>query len=444
MTRLLASILALTVSSAALAQWDPANGDWTKSDATDLRVMTWNVQDGVCRTAQKSNLQNSWNAIARVIAALQPDVLILQEAGDNSGNGTGSGADSTGQLTNVCNLLLEGGSDPYLGGTVGSYVQLFEPGYDLPYIYVSRISDGFNRNVILSRYPAADLNGDGLSIHDNFTLDPDAYQGGGTGGIRGFGFVEIDLPDTTYAGDVVIGNSHLKAGGGSSDFDDREAAAQNIAYLIHHNFNGNGTGSPDPTGNVRSPNPTTILDANTPVVWGGDWNQTPSSTSPSAWMTQAGLGISGDGTDRDGSFSTFDSAAHPLTGDTSTQSSSKLDYLAWQDSIASSRREFIFRTTGSGLTSSNFPPAITGFPRGWSAVSGFAADHRPVVVDLILPAPPPACAADVNGDGILDNGDIGDFVTLFLSGDPSADFTGDGLLDNGDIGAFITLFLAGC
>jgi len=54
------------------------------------------------------------------------------------------------------------------------------------------------------------------------------------------------------------------------------------------------------------------------------------------------------------------------------------------------------------------------------------------------------CPADVNGDGVADNGDIGAFINLFLANDPAADFTGDGIIDNGDIGAFIPIFLAGC
>ena len=54
------------------------------------------------------------------------------------------------------------------------------------------------------------------------------------------------------------------------------------------------------------------------------------------------------------------------------------------------------------------------------------------------------CVADLTGDGVVDNGDIGAFVTLFLAGDPAADFTGDGIIDNGDIGAFVAAFLAGC
>lgn len=49
---------------------------------------------------------------------------------------------------------------------------------------------------------------------------------------------------------------------------------------------------------------------------------------------------------------------------------------------------------------------------------------------------------DFNGDGIIDNGDIGAFIGLFLAGDVAVDVNGDGLLDNGDIGTFVQLFLA--
>jgi len=56
----------------------------------------------------------------------------------------------------------------------------------------------------------------------------------------------------------------------------------------------------------------------------------------------------------------------------------------------------------------------------------------------------PACPADLNGDGVLDNGDIGAFVVAFLASDLAADFNADGILDNGDIGVFVAAFLAGC
>jgi len=56
----------------------------------------------------------------------------------------------------------------------------------------------------------------------------------------------------------------------------------------------------------------------------------------------------------------------------------------------------------------------------------------------------PSCLADTNNDGLLDNGDIGTFVGLFLAGDPAADLNSDGFLDLGDIGTFVAAFLAGC
>lgn len=55
-----------------------------------------------------------------------------------------------------------------------------------------------------------------------------------------------------------------------------------------------------------------------------------------------------------------------------------------------------------------------------------------------------ACLADLNGDGVLDQGDIQDFVKLFVLVDPAADFNGDTIIDLGDIQAFIAFFLAGC
>ncbi|MFT5423453.1 MAG: hypothetical protein ACI89L_001230 [Phycisphaerales bacterium] len=54
------------------------------------------------------------------------------------------------------------------------------------------------------------------------------------------------------------------------------------------------------------------------------------------------------------------------------------------------------------------------------------------------------CPADLNGDGVVDNGDIGAFINLFLAADLAVDFNGDGIIDNGDIGQFIVVFLAGC
>lgn len=71
--------------------------------------------------------------------------------------------------------------------------------------------------------------------------------------------------------------------------------------------------------------------------------------------------------------------------------------------------------------------------------------QRGIMIDYgIGPRTPNPCAADLNGDGIADQGDIQTFIQLFLAQDPAVDFNSDGIVDLGDIQAFIAAFLAGC
>ncbi len=392
--RTLSALTVVTLLSPLLtAQWDPPSGDYGKEVGTDLRVMTWNVEDAICRTNDKTEaaggIVGNWEACARIVAALKPDVLILQETADNSGNGTGSGDDSASQLLTTLDLFVNGGTDPFNGGTASAFVKKYDATLDYPFLFASGDTDGFNRNAIISRYPFADLNGDTKStMNDMPILFPDQYATGFDGGIRGWAVAEIDLPNATYLGDLVIGNSHLKAGGSSSDQNQRIKAAQNIAYFIEHFFNGAGTGTVDPFDVILdSPAAQTVLDANTLVITGGDLNQDESggSKGPVAWVAEALTAGGSDGTDRDGSDMTYDGATDPFTGNDATiGSSSKLDYLIYQDSIASTRREFVFNTstvTGGG---GQQPPEIAGafFANGLSSI---AADHRPVIVDFIVP-----------------------------------------------------------
>lgn len=392
---LLAIVLGLVAAAPfANAQWDPDNGQWGESDPDNLRVMTWNVQDSICSSATDKREQfGDWHALVCIVASMQPDILILQETGDNSGNGTGSGVDSVNTLTTVIDLFLHGGNDPFEGGTVTSYVQKYAPGFDMPYVFVSSSNDGFNRNIILSRYPFADLNGDNKSkLSDIPFVAPDEWTQGGNGGIRGYQFAEIDLPDNIYPGDLVVGNAHLKAGGGSSDHNDRVRAAKNVGYYIYHLFGGAGTGTPDPHDKIAdNPDATNILDANTPVIWGGDWNEDEQrnggTLGPADWFARGGSLGGSDGTDRDTTDSRYDDARDYFSGSRTTQSSSKLDYIAAWDSIATPAREFVFLS--STIPSGKFPPELLNFPTPQNPnpllASNTASDHRPVIVDFILP-----------------------------------------------------------
>lgn len=412
----LCAIVVLSVLAPASAAWDPANGDWSREDPTDLRVMTWNVQDSLCSsTNRKFDGFTDWNAVVRIVASMRPDVLILQETADNSGNGTGSGVDSVADLETTLELFLYGGADPFNGfNVIDSYVQAFAPDYDLPHIFVSTVTDGFNRNVIMSRYPFVDLNGDGratLSDVSGMLAGPGGYPAGGSGEIRGFMFAEIDLPDEVYAGDLVVGNAHLKAGGSSSDFNQRETAAKNVAFYIDNIFNGAGTGTPDPNSRIfDSPQVQEILDENTPVIWGGDWNEdelTNGRKGPAEWLIRAEVVGEPDGTDRDRGDSMYDEAVDLFNGSRVTQgSSSKLDYIAWQDSITTLRRAWVYNSS-SGAPGS-IPPELDGFGFNPAAASGAASDHRPVIADFQIPLMMgESCPWDLDGDGAVTSSDLG-------------------------------------
>lgn len=400
-------------ASLSLAQWNPAGGQWGRTDSRDLRVMQWNVQDALCRTQPKVEGSNSWCALAHIVAALKPDVLVIEEAGDNSGNGTGTGVDSQAQLTSVTQMFIGGGTDTFLGGSVTSYVQKYDATLSYPYIYVSNQTDNFNRNLIISRYPFTDLNGDGQSNLGNIVNASDLYAPGGGGGIRGFAFSEIDLPDASYRGNLVMGYAHLKSGGAASDLTERLTAGKNVAYIIDYLFNGGGGSTPNPRGRIIT-TATSVLDAYTPVIWAGDFNEdenTNGRDGPVLWMTRAELAGGTDGTDRDRSDSAFDDARDPFNNSRVTQGSGKLDYICWQDSIATLRRSFIFNSASIGGNPA--PSELTSF--GTVAVmSALAADHRPVIADFILPAPPPP-APGAFSLSLPSNGDSGLTTTPTLT-----------------------------
>jgi endonuclease/exonuclease/phosphatase family metal-dependent hydrolase len=407
--RTLALCLALcTLAPAALAQWNPNAGQWGKTDARDLRVMTWNIQDSLCSTESKVEAGNDWSALARTVALLKPDVLLMQECGDNSGNGTGASIDSVATLTTVLELFMHGGADPFLGGTVTSYVQKYAPGYDLPYIYVSSTNDAFNRNVLLSRYPITDLNGDGKAALDNATILADLYAPGGNFGIRGFIFAEINLPDSLYRGDLVAGSGHLRSGGAASDLAERLTSGKNIAYYIDYLFNGGGGSTPDPRNRINDlPAATSVLSPYSAVIWGGDMNEdedTNGRKGPVEWMTMANTtGGTTDGTDKDRTDCLFDTSVDFFSGTRVTQNSgSKLDYLMWQDSVATLRRSYSFYS--SGIPSNAVPAEFVGWAGTfYTTISSVASDHRAVFADYVLPiALPGAFSLSLPADGAFD------------------------------------------
>ena len=411
-------LCAMVVSSA----WgfDPAGGDWGKDDARHIRVLTYNVKDGIgigvdTTPATPTTYGSQYDYLGRICAAMDPDVICLQEVDPSA---------DLGDTEDV----VQGWADTYFGaGVLG--------------VYVSTMTDGYNRNVILSRYPFADLNGDveataaGVMVFTGPGGLPPGFTGGG---IRGWAQAEIDLPDEVYKGDLFVGNSHMKSGSSSSDKADRLAAAQDIAWWINEALN---DAPPPPYSEPPVP-----LDEYTPVVLCGDFNEDEDYNSrygPVAWLA-GWTEDPGDGTDREDSEMHIDTAVEPfsLARRTFRGESWKLDYVLVQDSIATVAVEFIFESDDAE-SHGVLPPELQGILQP-SVASSFASDHYPVIVDLELAVIVPG---DFNDDGSVDVVDYSLFSACLFgpgggaAGDCAAkDLDGDGDVDLGDFALFQQFF----
>lgn len=360
-------------SAHPLHAFDPANGDWLKSDPRHVRILTFNVEDGIgvgvpTTPATSTTIGSAYAYIGLICQALQPDVICLQEVEP-------SGTVPTTQAA------VQAWADAYLGSS-------------LMHVYVSSATDSYNRNVNLSRYPFADLNGDSTAnYHDIFVLPGPGGLPPGTpngGHVRGWAQSEIDLPDDVYLGDLFVGNSHLKAGSSAADQTERIVAAQNIAYWINNALNTH----------VALFSPPQPLDALTPVVLCGDMNHSSVTTGPVPWL-KGWTSAANDGTDRDNSEMLVAAAAEPFTGSLVTHDSgSRLDYIIVQDSIAIVAEAFVFNSLAAGQNGA-LPPELAAVLNGFNA-STFASDHRAVVVDLAVPMVIPG---DLDRDGDVDADD---------------------------------------
>jgi hypothetical protein len=146
-----------------------------------------------------------------------------------------------------------------------------------------------------------------------------------------------------------------------------------------------------------------------------------------------------------GDFSTFPSLmAFAGTGRTDVAVGAYQAYRRGARQNWATGASFLFRRSSPDPA---YAPNTAGLPDVALGALGLAELIKPGVIDRVLLGGytrVPPCPADTNGDGVLDNGDIGTFISLFLAGDLAADLSGDGVLDNGDIGTFISLFLGGC
>ena len=99
------------------------------------------------------------------------------------------------------------------------------------------------------------------------------------------------------------------------------------------------------------------------------------------------------------------------------------------------------------MSNSKIPEPARSYPINPNPISGLASDHRPVIVDFIMPAPqndPCPSPPDYIDDDSLNFFDVSMFLNFFANQDPQADITKDGEFNFFDVSAFLNAFAAGC
>lgn len=323
--------LILTLSLALPASawpFDPWAGDLAKDNPAYVRVLTYNVLN-----AFPAGTSAQTAAHERILTAIQPDVISYQEMDP------GIGATLKTTLERV------------LGGTWHTYEGL---------------SDGFNVNVVASRWPQS------LRRRDTFPASS----------FRGTTIALIDLPNETYPVDLYFMAVHFACCAGT----DRDAFRQRHADAIAAWM-----------GDARQPGGNITLPTGTPMAVVGDFNFNDSSapgarttllTGAIADTATFGPPVKGDwdGTDLGEAlpldpytmrFHTFSSAG--------SNPGSWLDRFYYTDSVATVAQAFVLNT----LTIPAAQLASLGLQ---STDTQTASDHLPVVVDFAF-APIPVSEA---------------------------------------------------
>ncbi len=99
------------------------------------------------------------------------------------------------------------------------------------------------------------------------------------------------------------------------------------------------------------------------------------------------------------------------------------------------------------MSTSKLPEPARSYPVNPISISDLASDHRPVIVDFIMPMAvndPCPTPPDFIDDDELNFFDVSAFLTHFSLGDTEADVNEDGMLNFFDVSAFLSAFGAGC
>jgi exonuclease III len=327
-----AFLICSSLSSPGVA-FGPQTGDFSRDDANDIRVLTFNVEGAFISNVTRDSV------FQEIIEALDPDVIVFQE-----------------MATSVTDTQIKTRLESYsIGGTWN--------------IHLGAAAVGI-RNVI-----ATSLGSLSLTITDTI---PATNSRGVTGAL-------IDLPNGTYSSDLYVLGLHLKSGGNVADHADRQESADGvISWLADARTVG---------GNIDLASNTPIVvagDMNLGFQGQGDLNDGGSNiffasrTFVTGDINDEGTFGSDSAPDWDGSNFRDVAPYDHNTGDPDTQSSgfsnpgSRFDRIYYSDSVLRLENSAILNT----LTMSG--PAQTAAGISNAFVSENASDHLAVIADFSL------------------------------------------------------------
>ncbi len=335
--------------------FDPLNGDYTRDEPLDIRIVTYNHAGNFISDPSRNA------AFHRILTALDPDIICFQEF---------SASVEAGEIVNRLNSLL-----PVPGGSWRVHFGLL----------------GGTRTVLASRYALLMTRTD--TIPESST--------------RGVTMALVNLPTANYPVKIYIMGVHLKCCGdpGGPEDESRQRSADAIA-----NWLGDARGAVRPSGD------NIVLPANTPIINLGDFNLVGNPQPENTLLTgdiqdEATFGPDVKG-DWDGSDMTDLKPTDPFTGyDFTWQGNhayppSRLDRFIYTDSVAYVANSFV-------LNSATMTPAARaalGLLAG-DTLPQNSSDHLPIAMDLRLVVT--LGDGDFDADGDVDLADFAAFQACF-------------------------------
>ncbi len=339
-----------------------------------VRMVTWNMLwGGLIKRPEPFN---------RILAALDPDIILFQEAAGIQ----------WWEIRNRLNDILPLGG----GGQWQVYWQ--------------------NNNAVASRWSSSMWAGDTTPSTE-----------------RGVAMALVDLPDAEYDTDLYVINVHYKCCGGIGGSEDDKRQTQSDALVNWFR-------------DLREPGGNVNLPADTPILVAGDFNLVgspqPLLTLLDGNIIDESTFGSDSSPDWDGSnlaepvpAHNAAPAAYTWRSETGWYAPGRLDYVVYTDSVLSVAKSFVLNT--EEMSAADL--AANGL---LGQDSADASDHFPIIVDFNLGAPEPA-PGDIDADGDVDSDDLDLFVGVLvgLNQDPQhigrSDLSLDGVANGIDVGLFV-------